>query len=64
MKIPLKIEPDWAHSYLTNISLTLLLNWIHSFVLKLVDASSRGLVYIRQVTLDVNMLIASILWIK
>ena len=46
--IALQIEPDWAYFYLTNTAFILLLNWIHLFVLKLVDASSRALAHTRQ----------------
>ena len=54
--IALQVELDWAFFYLTNIAFILLLNYIYSFVLRLVDVKSRGLAYARQDILDVNML--------
>ena len=49
-------EPDWAYFYLTNIAFILVLNQIHSFVLKFFNASSGCLAYARWETLDVSIL--------
>ena len=43
--IALRIELDWPFFIFIFIVLILLLNWIHLFVLKLVEADSGGLAY-------------------
>ena len=54
--ITLQIEPDWSYFYLKNTAFFILLSWIHSFVLKLVDLSSEGLVYAKVDMLYINIL--------
>ena len=54
--IALGIDQGCAYFYIKNFAFPLFLNWIHSFVLKLVHTSSTGLVYARQDMLDINIL--------
>ena len=44
------------------VEFILLLNWIHSFVLVLAVASSRGLAYARLVVLDMTKLCLQVCW--